>query len=126
MLSISLGFWLILACALNSMDFVVRIPGAGFIARLAFTLYLSHKIVLVWIKEHLISRLPNSDFLVFIVYAASILLVAAVLHFMVERPVLNWRDRHFKEPNQALLPTTMSVTPRACARVAPDTVAADL
>ena len=31
-----------------------------------------------------------------------------------------------KRANQALLPTTMSVTPRACARVAPDTVAADL
>jgi hypothetical protein len=31
-----------------------------------------------------------------------------------------------KKPNQALRPTTMSVTPRACARVAPDMVAADL
>ncbi len=31
-----------------------------------------------------------------------------------------------KEANQALLPTPMSVTPRACARVAPDTGAADL
>jgi len=32
----------------------------------------------------------------------------------------------YKQPNQALLPTTLSVTPRACARVAPDSVAADL
>jgi hypothetical protein len=29
-------------------------------------------------------------------------------------------------PNQALLPTSMSVTDRACARSAPDTLAADL
>ena len=31
-----------------------------------------------------------------------------------------------REPNQALLPTTTAVTPRACARVAPAAVAADL
>jgi hypothetical protein len=31
-----------------------------------------------------------------------------------------------KEPNQALLPTAMSVTDRADARSAPDTAAADL
>jgi hypothetical protein len=31
-----------------------------------------------------------------------------------------------RQPNQALLPTSMSVTDRACARSAPDTLAADL
>jgi hypothetical protein len=60
---------------------------------------------------------------------AALLLGLAILMFSLQGPApmyLQDRTSLKKTPNQALLPTSMSVTDHACACSAPDTLAADL
>ncbi len=74
-----------------------RIPGAGLLAALAYTLYLTHKEVAHFVMRHFpgvtASRGPES----WCLYAAACLSVAGLLHLLVERPVLRLRDRFVRQ-----------------------------
>jgi peptidoglycan/LPS O-acetylase OafA/YrhL len=91
---LSFALALLVAAAASPQCWIGRraVPGAGWIAAMSFSLYLSHKIAmhLTWLqlgdwKEH--------GFLAFCAYAVAILALGAALHYAVERPFLRWRER---------------------------------
>lgn len=69
------------------------IPGAGWLARASYSLYLSHKGVFHLVQSALGGQLADHRFLRFAIYAAATLAGGAVLHYAVERPFLRWRDK---------------------------------
>lgn len=93
---LSLGLGLLVASALSTNGLLGRykIPGAKLIATLAYSLYLTHKELIHLVDLCFPALFKASGTLWLGVYAASCLLVAAVLYLCVERPFLVLRDRH--------------------------------
>lgn len=71
----------------------LRIPGAGWLARASYSLYLSHKGAFMLTEAALDGRLDSHPWLRFVAHAVVVLAVGATLHYLVERPFLRWRDR---------------------------------
>jgi peptidoglycan/LPS O-acetylase OafA/YrhL len=71
----------------------LEIPGAGWLARASYSLYLSHKLVFVLAERCLDGYLADHRYLRFGIFAAAALTGGALLHYAVERPFLRWRDR---------------------------------
>lgn len=69
------------------------VPGAGWLARISYSLYLSHKIAFHVVAVTLGAPLQGRGLLAFAVYAVAVLLLGAALHYAVERPCLRLRDR---------------------------------
>lgn len=69
------------------------IPGAGWLARASYSLYLSHKLAFAMVERHLDGYLADHRYLRFAIFAVATLAVGALLHYAVERPFLRWRDR---------------------------------
>ena len=92
---LSFGFGLLVLAATAPRGWLGRwaVPGAGWMAAASYSLYLSHKLVMHAVHEWLAPRLPVQGLALFDVYAAAILLVGAALHYLVERPCLQLRDR---------------------------------
>jgi len=92
---LSLGLGLLVASALsdNGLLSKFRIPGAKLIATLAYSLYLTHKALIHLVDLCFPALVKAGGTLWLGVYAASCLLVAAVLYLCVERPFLVLRDR---------------------------------
>ncbi|MGH8030652.1 MAG: acyltransferase family protein [Arenimonas sp.] len=88
------------------------IPGAGFIATISYSLYLSHKLAYHAVDANLGAWLEGRGLVAFAVYAAVALAFAALLHYAVERPGLRWRDRRAK----AAIRLAAAPTPQAHAR----------
>ncbi len=73
-----------------------RVPGAGWLAGISYSLYLVHKAVFNLVQVHLGQSIAGWGVLQVVVYGAAALLVAALLHYMVERPFLQLRGRVLK------------------------------
>ena len=69
------------------------LPGVGWIAAVSYSLYLSHKLVFAAVERGLGEWLAGRGLLAFAVYAVATALGGAVLHYAVERPFLQLRDR---------------------------------
>ena len=70
-----------------------RVPGAGWIAGISYSLYLSHKLPMHAVHEAL-QRSPDlHGVAAFAVYATAMLVTGALLHYAVERPFLRLRAR---------------------------------
>lgn len=93
---IALGMALLLVCAVSDrLPFNrVRVPGATFLAQIAYSVYLSHKLVVhFWMgvcKAHAVSPSSIGGLLSLNLI---ILLVGTALYFAVERPFLQLRHR---------------------------------
>jgi peptidoglycan/LPS O-acetylase OafA/YrhL len=70
-----------------------RVPSAGWLAAISYSLYLVHKAVFNLVQVHLGDRIAGLGVLQVAVYGAASLLAAAVLHYAVERPFLKLRGR---------------------------------
>ncbi|WP_277592442.1 acyltransferase family protein [Roseateles saccharophilus] len=92
---LSFGFGLLPLSATSPQGLLGRraVPGAGGVAAISYSLYLSHKLAMHAVHEWLAPVLPLHGPALFAVYAAAILLVDAALHHAVERPGLWLRDR---------------------------------
>jgi peptidoglycan/LPS O-acetylase OafA/YrhL len=77
----------------NSLIGRSRAPGAGLIAGMAYSLYLTHKQVYHLIREHLGASLAGHPLLAFVVVAGSVFAVGGLLYVTFERPALILRDR---------------------------------
>ena len=77
----------------------MAIPGAAFLATVAYSVYLSHKLTihctLNFGAAHSIAETSVTGYLLML---SSILLAGAVLFFVVERPFLQMRQRFVKRP----------------------------
>lgn len=86
-----------------------RIPGAGWIAGISYSLYLSHKIALHFVQVLLGDRMHGLT--IFVTYAVAIVLLGAALHYLIERPCLRWRDQ--RERSSRLLYPHLTAAPLA-------------
>jgi peptidoglycan/LPS O-acetylase OafA/YrhL len=92
---LSLGFGLLVLSASSTQGWLGRwaVPGAGWLAAVSYSLYLSHKIAMHAVHEWIAPALPLEGLALFPVYAAVIFAVGAALHYLVERPGLRLRER---------------------------------
>jgi peptidoglycan/LPS O-acetylase OafA/YrhL len=92
-LSVGLAMWIPGAADVRCWLGRVRVPGARFVAMLAFSLYLTHKAVAHVVHDAWPRLMEARDWRCVVVYAVSCLGVGAVLYHGVERPFLRLRDR---------------------------------
>jgi peptidoglycan/LPS O-acetylase OafA/YrhL len=87
-----------LACSALSDNGLLRrrIPLANRIATLAYSLYLTHKLVAHLARVHLPGLTAERDGKTLVTYGIACFAVAATLHVLVERPSLRLRDRNPK------------------------------
>jgi peptidoglycan/LPS O-acetylase OafA/YrhL len=71
----------------------LRIPGAGWLARASYSLYLSHKGAFMLTVAVLGGHLDSHPWLRFLAHVIGVVLVGATLYYLVERPFLRWRER---------------------------------
>jgi len=97
---VALGCACLLAGALSPDTWIGRrpLPGAGLLATLAFSLYLTHKQVYAWLDSALPGLGGQAPLLAFLAYGAASVLAASVLHLAVERPGLRLRERWLGRP----------------------------
>ena len=101
-LAVGLGMILMSSIARNGLLRRLPIPGARFVANLAFTLYLTHKAVAHLTRVYLPRLTARQDIRAALTYATSCLIAAAILHFCVERPFLRLRDLLDRRPNHSM------------------------
>ena len=85
-----------------------RVPGAGCLALISYSLYLDHKLVFHAVQTWLVTYPRIHGLAAFAVYAACVLAGGALLHYAVEAPFLRLRDRLHQGGAQrrALAPTS--------------------
>ena len=99
---IALGFSALLLCAVSpELPFSrVAIPGAAFLATVAYSVYLSHKLMIHWTltfgATHSITETSVTGYFLML---SSILVAGSALFFAVERPFLQMRQRYWKRPS---------------------------
>jgi peptidoglycan/LPS O-acetylase OafA/YrhL len=91
----SFGFGLLVFAGADRRSLIGRwrVPGAGWIAGISYSLYLSHKLAFHWVQTTFATRLEGHGLLAFSIYALAVLLLGAMLHYLIERPFLRLRDR---------------------------------
>ena len=72
----------------------IEIPGAAFLASVAYSVYLSHKLVIHFVHR-LCARyaIPLTSIWALLLVEAAIYAIGAILFFSVERPFLQLRRR---------------------------------
>lgn len=90
-LSLSFGLLVFAAAERDSWIGRWRVPGAGWIAAISYSLYLSHKLVMHGVDAAIDGRVHGIA--AFTLYALAILATGALLHYVVERPGLRLRSR---------------------------------
>jgi peptidoglycan/LPS O-acetylase OafA/YrhL len=92
---LSFGFGLLVFAGAGRQSLIGRwrLPGAGWLAAISYSLYLSHKIAFHLVHVTFGAQLQGRGVSAFMVYALTALLVGATLHYLVERPFLRLRER---------------------------------
>lgn len=92
---LSLGLALLVAAAAGTTSWLGRwrVPGAGWIAGISYSLYLSHKLPLHAVHEALAREPTVHGLAAFAAYTLAIAATGALLHYAVERPCLHLRTR---------------------------------
>lgn len=92
-LSIAFGLLVFAAAERDSWIGRWRVPGAGWIAAISYSLYLSHKLVMHGVDALIDHRLHGIA--AFMLYALAVLAAGALLHYAMERPGLRLREFTF-------------------------------
>lgn len=96
---IALGFSALLICAVSpELPFSrVAIPGTAFLATVAYSVYLSHKLMIHWTLTFGAARgIAETSVTGYLLMLSSILIGASALFFAVERPFLQMRQHYVK------------------------------
>ena len=70
------------------------LPGVRWIALVSYSLYLIHKAIFKQVEAYLPAWLEQHAYLTFFAYAFATFVAGALLHYLVEKPFLQLRDRH--------------------------------
>jgi peptidoglycan/LPS O-acetylase OafA/YrhL len=99
------AFALLVAAAASPHGLLGRrpVPGAGAVAAVAYSLYLSHKIAYHLVLLALGAQAKTHPDLAVILAGAGAAAGGALLYFGVERPFLRWRDRLQAQGSPAVL-----------------------
>lgn len=105
---VALGMGSFLVCAVSPRSPLSRVavPGAAFLATMAYSLYLSHKMPIHWV-ERLTEAQGWPVWPAYFLMLALVLVIGCVLFFAVERPFLQIRERS-KERKQTSPNETVS------------------
>ena len=92
---LSLGLALLVAAGAGNTGWLGRwrVPGAGWVATVSYSLYLSHKLAMHAMHGLLLRWPAVHGFAAFALYALAIAATGALLHHGVERPFLRLRAR---------------------------------
>jgi peptidoglycan/LPS O-acetylase OafA/YrhL len=93
LLSFGLGLLVLAGAQTSGVLARLRVPGAGWLAAVSYSLYLSHKAVFHLVESAAGEQLDGHGLLTFAAYASAVLGVGALLHYGVERPFLKLRTR---------------------------------
>lgn len=98
---LSFGFGLLVFAGADRHSLIGRwrVPGVGWIAAISYSLYLSHKIAFHVVHAAIAPSMQGSAGILFLTYALATFLLGAVLHCLVERPFLRWRDQRANAPS---------------------------
>jgi peptidoglycan/LPS O-acetylase OafA/YrhL len=93
--SLSFGFGLLVFAGADRQSPLGRwrLPGAGWLAGISYSLYLSHKIAFHVVATTFGAQLQGHGMIAFMTYAVAVLMLGAALHYLVERPCLRLRER---------------------------------
>ncbi|MCE4557607.1 acyltransferase family protein [Roseateles cellulosilyticus] len=91
---LSAGFGLLVLAATSRHGWLGRwsLPGAGWVAGMSYSLYLSHKLAMNAVHVWLAPATGLSGIGLFAAYAIAIAAGGATLHHVIERPALRLRD----------------------------------
>ena len=91
---LSFGFGLLVFAGADRRSLMGRwrVPGAGWLAAISYSLYLSHKIAFHVVATTFDAALQGHRMIAFVTYAVAALLLGAALHYLVERPFLRLRE----------------------------------
>lgn len=92
---LSFGFGLLVFAGADRQSLLGRwrLPGAGWLAGISYSLYLSHKIAFHVVATIFGAQLQGHGMIAFMTYAVAVLMLGAALHYLVERPCLRLRER---------------------------------
>jgi peptidoglycan/LPS O-acetylase OafA/YrhL len=92
---LSFGFGLLVFAGADRRSLIGRwrVPGAGWIAAISYSLYLSHKLAFHFVQARFGAALQRHGAIAFASYALAVLVVGATLHYLIERPFLRLRER---------------------------------
>jgi len=97
-LSFGLGMLVFAGAGEKSVIGRWRIPGAGWIAAISYSLYLSHKMAFHVVETLFGAQLQGRGVWAFACYALAALLAGAMLYYTIERPFLRLRERRSAAP----------------------------
>ncbi len=89
----SAGLGLLVAASISPACWLSKVRGFGFIATLAYSVYLTHKEIGHLDRMYLGRYLQNGGWPAFLLVFSTCFLAAAVLYFAIERPFLRLRER---------------------------------
>jgi len=92
---LSFGFGLLVFAGADRQSLLGRwrLPGAGWLAGISYSLYLSHKVAFHVVSTTFGAQLQGHGMIAFMTYAVAVLMLGAALHYLVERPCLRLRER---------------------------------
>ena len=109
-LSLSMGCLVAAGASRSSLIGHRAIPGAGMVAAMAYSLYLTHKAVYHLVRLEAGESLNGHPVLSALAYGAAALLCGALLYAAVERPFLQLRDYLLKPRRAAVDQTALDQT----------------
>ncbi|SOU03331.1 acyltransferase family protein [Xanthomonas arboricola] len=101
-LSLGLALLVLAGTASSGVLGGLRVPGAAWLAAISYSLYLTHKAVFHLTQGWFGPALEGRGVLAFAVYGLVAVLGGALLHYAVERPFLQLRDRMLRPGAQPL------------------------
>ncbi|MBB4771290.1 acyltransferase [Xanthomonas sp. LMG 8993] len=101
-LSLGLALLVLAGTASSGVLGGLRVPGAAWLAAISYSLYLTHKAVFHLTQSWFGPALEGRGVLAFAVYGLVAVLGGALLHYAVERPFLQLRDRTLRPSAQPL------------------------
>jgi len=105
LLSFGLGLLVFAGAQASGVFARLRVPGAGWLAAVSYSLYLSHKAVFHGVETVAGARLDGHGVLTFAGYALAVLGTGALLYYAVERPFLTLRVRALHQASASAQPS---------------------
>jgi peptidoglycan/LPS O-acetylase OafA/YrhL len=90
---LAIGLGLFLVSCVSPTSFLSRVRGFGFVAAMAYSLYLTHKEVAHLVRVQVPQLVAAGGWLALLIYLAPCFAVAAVLYLLIERPFLKLREK---------------------------------
>jgi peptidoglycan/LPS O-acetylase OafA/YrhL len=97
LLSFGMGLLVFAGAQASGVLARLRVPGAGWLAAVSYSMYLSHKAVFHMTESVVGTTLDGHGVLTFAGYALAVLGTGAGLYYGVERPFLNLRERVLRQ-----------------------------